>query len=326
MAIPCGFAVHMGLCPPPHKVDNHRPPQDQGDMLAAIPFPDLSPNLFAIELFGREFALRWYALAYIAGILIAVQIFVWLSRRPDLWGTPEVPYTKDHAWDFMAWMVIGIILGGRIGYVVFYEPAQYLADPLSVLQVWNGGMAFHGGFAGTVVAAILFARKARIKLSSFADAGAIAATPGLMFGRLANFVNAELWGHETTVPWGVIFPGEAAQTCSQLVGACARHPSQLYEAALEGALLFLILAVLILRFKLLTKAWKATAVFLLGYGSARFFVEFFRQADSQFITLESPWGQVIQFSGFGMSMGQVLSVPMIVIGLWLLLRRSRVAG
>ncbi len=201
-----------------------------------IPFPDISPEIFSISLFGFTFALRWYALAYIAGILIAWWLALRTIRRAELWaGQP--PLTADQLERLMTWVILGIILGGRLGYVVFYEPAKFLAEPMAALRVWEGGMSFHGGFLGVAVAGLLFCWRERIPMLGLGDLMGLCTAPGLMLGRLANFINAELWGRPTDLPWGVVFPGEAAQTCAGVVGPCARHPSQLYEAALEGLIL-----------------------------------------------------------------------------------------
>jgi phosphatidylglycerol:prolipoprotein diacylglycerol transferase len=294
-------------------------------MLAVIPFPNIKPEIFSVPLFGIDFALRWYALAYIVGILIAWRMMVFLARRPTLWGRSETPYTVRHAEDFITWMVLGIVLGGRVGYVLFYKLSEYIANPVDVLKVWTGGMSFHGGFLGMCIAVILFARINKISLPALADAAAFATPPGLFLGRIANFINAELWGRPSDVPWAVIFPGEAAQTCgAQLVGACARHPSQLYEAGLEGLLLGLVLLYLVTRRHLLHRPWATTGVFFVGYGLSRFIVELFRQADAQFITPANPMGYVVQLGEFGLTRGQELSLPMIIIGLWLVFRRTRV--
>ncbi|MEO8530951.1 MAG: prolipoprotein diacylglyceryl transferase, partial [Deltaproteobacteria bacterium] len=277
-----------------HKVDNCLSAQDHTRMLAAIPFPNLRPEIFSVNIFGFELALRWYALAYIVGILIAWRMMVFLARRPNLWGREKPPFTAQHCEDFITWIVLGIVLGGRIGYVLFYKFAEYMENPIDILKVWTGGMSFHGGFLGMAVAIVLFARINKISVAALADAAAFATPPGLLLGRLANFVNAELWGHPSDVPWAVIFPGEAAQNCgAQLLGACARHPSQLYEAGLEGLLLGLVLFLLVTRWHLLTKPWAATGVFFAGYGASRFFVEFFRQADAQFISRDNPMGYVV---------------------------------
>ncbi len=284
-----------------------------------IPFPDISPNLFVIEAFGREFPLRWYALAYIAGILFGWWILLRAIRTPRLWvGDP--PLTAEQVERFFTWAVVGIIVGGRLGYVIFYEPATFIAEPWRIPLVNQGGMAFHGGFAGVVVAGILFCRREKIPMLSLGDLLALAAPVGLMLGRLANFVNAELWGRPTTLPWGVIFPGEAAQTCAGVAGICARHPSQLYQAALEGLLLAVVLAWLAFRRGWLKRPGALMGLFLAGYGVARFLVEFARQPDAQFVTPGNPVGFAVQAGGFGLTMGQLLSLPMIAAGLWFLAR------
>ncbi|TAG26795.1 MAG: prolipoprotein diacylglyceryl transferase, partial [Rhodobacterales bacterium] len=184
----------------------------------------------------------------------------------------------------------------------------------------EGGMAFHGGFAGVVVAGIWFCRREKIPMLSMGDLLAIAVPVGLMLGRLANFVNAELWGRPTTLPWDVIFPGEAAQACATAAQACARHPSQLYQAALEGLLLALVLTWLAFRKGWLKRPGALMGLFLLGYGIARFLVEFVRQPDAQFVSPGNPVGLAVQMGGFGLTMGQLLSLPMIAVGLWFLLR------
>jgi phosphatidylglycerol:prolipoprotein diacylglycerol transferase len=224
--------------------------------------------------------------------------------------------------DLLTWVILGVVLGGRLGYVLFYDLPTYLANPLGIFAVWEGGMSFHGGFAGVVLAAWLFFRRHNIPILSGADLLAQATPPGLLLGRLANFVNAELWGRPTDLRWGVIFPGDAAQTCTGIpFGDCARHPSQLYEAGLEGLLLGFILLVLYWN-RALKRPGLITGTFLMGYGLSRFAVEFVRQADAQFITPDNPMGYVVHLGGFGLSMGQLLSLPMIVAGLWLW-RRAR---
>ena len=284
-----------------------------------IPFPDISPNLFEVELFGFTLALRWYALAYIAGILFAWWVVLRAVRTPRLWAG-EPPMTPDQVERFLTWAIVGVILGGRLGYVLFYDLPTYLADPLQIVRVWEGGMAFHGGFAGVVVAGIWFCRREKIPMLSMGDLLAVAAPVGLMLGRLANFINAELWGRPTDLPWGVIFPGPAAQTCPNLVGLCARHPSQLYQAALEGLLLALVLLWLAFRRGWFRRPGALMGVFLVGYGIARFVVEFFRQPDAQFVTPGNPVGLAVQVGGYGLTMGQLLSLPMIAVGLWFILR------
>ncbi len=284
-------------------------------MMLAIPFPDISPVLVEIPLGPITLAIRWYALAYIAGIFIAVWIIGRAIARPHLWPGDTAPMEKPDLEDLITWMILGIIIGGRLGYVLFYGRDHFLENPGDIIRVWDGGMAFHGGFLGVVVAGLIFAWKRGIPAPQLADALAIATPPGLMLGRIANFINAELWGRPTDVSWGVVFPGARAQDCPGIEGLCARHPSQLYEAGLEGLVLGLLL--LWLAF---ARGWFKTpgalcGVFLMGYGAARFFVEFYRVADEQFINPDSPLGRVFFLGDFGLSMGQLLSVPMILVGL-----------
>jgi phosphatidylglycerol:prolipoprotein diacylglycerol transferase len=289
-----------------------------------IPFPNIAPEIFAIPVFGFTFVLRWYALAYIAGILIAWWLALRTIRRVDLWaGTP--PLTAEQLERLMTWMILGIIIGGRLGYVIFYEPGKFLADPSSALRVWEGGMAFHGGFLGVVIAAMVFCWREGIPMLSLGDLAGMVATPGLLLGRLANFINAELWGRPTDLPWGVAFPGEAAQTCAGVAGICGRHPSQLYEAALEGLLLFLLTLWLAYRRGWLKAPGRIMGVFVAGYGIARFAVEFVRQPDAQFVSDANPLGLYLHLNGWGLTAGQCLSLPMIAIGLWFLIRARRVA-
>ena len=278
-----------------------------------IPFPDIAPEIFTITLGGFSFSLRWYALAYLAGLILGWRLIVAMMRRPALWGgTP--PTAPDRVDDLLTWVILGVILGGRLGFVLFYEPAYYLSNPGQILQVWQGGMSFHGGFAGVIVATWAWSRSQGVPVLRLADAMAVVAPIGIFFGRIANFINAELWGRPTDLPWGVVFPGEAAQTCPGIVGPCARHPSQLYEAVLEGLLLGLILLVLV-RAGGLRRPGLAFGVFLAGYGLARMFVELFRVADAQFITPDNPLGHVLGGPVIGLTMGQTLSLPMVLIGL-----------
>lgn len=287
---------------------------------AALPFPDIGTELFRLEFGGFALAIRYYALAYIIGILIGWRMILIALRRPQLWPRDTAPMTAEDLENLLTWIVIGIILGGRLGFVLFYQPAYYLQNPGDILKIWQGGMSFHGGFLGVVAAIAVFARRYDLPLASMSDSIALAVAPGLFLGRLANFTNAELWGRPTDLPWGVIFPGEAAQFCPGVIGACARHPSQLYEAGLEGLVLGTIIVVLAFKFGWLKRRWAITGVFFAGYGLARFFVEFFRQADAQFITPTNPMGYVVQLGSGGLSMGQLLSLPMILLGIWLILR------
>jgi phosphatidylglycerol---prolipoprotein diacylglyceryl transferase len=294
-------------------------------MHAAIPFPNIGPDLFTIPVAGYEFSLRWYALAYLAGILIGWRIITALMRRPALWPTGRAPMEPERTEDLLTAIILGVVIGGRLGFVLLYQPGHYLAHPLDIVKVWEGGMSFHGGFLGVVVAGLWFCRRHVIPPLQLADALALAVTPGLFLGRIANFINAELWGRPTDLPLGVIFPGDAAQTCAGVTpGLCARHPSQIYEAGLEGLILGLIL-VLLLRRGALAASGRIAGVFLLGYGLARGFVELFRVADGQYIAPDNPLGHVVGGATLGLSMGQLLSLPMIAVGL-LLLRRARASA
>jgi len=290
-----------------------------------IMFPDLRPEIVEIPLGGMTFALRWYALAYIAGLVAGWWLIQRLMKRPALWPGGQAPMAPAQVEALLTWVIIGVILGGRLGYVLFYQPGYYAQNPGQILQVWSGGMAFHGGLAGVIVAGLVFCRRHAVPPLQLADAMALVAPIGIGLGRLANFVNAELWGRPTTLPWGVVFPGPAAQACpwDWPMTVCARHPTQLYEAALEGALLFALLAWLVWRRGALRRPGLVTGVFVAGYGLARFTVEFWRQADAQFITPDNPLGHVLALGPVGVSMGQLLSLPMIAVGtaLWLRARR-----
>ena len=223
----------------------------------------------------------------------------------------------------MTWIVFGVILGGRLGYVIFYEPTKYLDDPSSILKIWRGGMSFHGGFLGVVLTAYLFFRRNLVPFASGADLLALCTPVGLLLGRIANFINAELWGRPTDMPWGVVFPSEAAQVCGQISGLCARHPSQLYEALLEGLVLGAILIYVAFRRNGLKRPGLITGMFFAGYGIARYFVEFYRQPDAQFQSATNPIGYVFQFGDYGITMGQSLSLPMIILGLALIITAMR---
>lgn len=289
----------------------------------ALPFPEISPNAFVIP--GIGLPIRWYALAYIAGLVAGWRIVVALMRRPRLWGG-TAPMPAERVEDLLTAVILGVILGGRLGYVIFYDPATYLADPLAVLRVWEGGMAFHGGFLGVVVAGLWFCWRNRYPALSVGDAFALVAPIGLFFGRIANFIKPELWGRPTDLPWGVIFPPEAAQVChgwaGQVDGLCARHPSQLYEAGLEGVVLGAILWLLAAA-GALRRPGLAMGVFLAGYGAARACVELVRQPDLQFASVTNPMGYALQIGEAGLTMGQILSVPMILVGLFFVLRARR---
>ena len=287
-------------------------------MQAIIPFPDISPELFSIDVFGFELALRWYALAYIVGILIGWRLVVRAVKAPHLWAKNTAVMTPTQVEDLLTWVIIGVILGGRFGYVLFYQAGYYLENPMQVLKVWQGGMSFHGGLIGVVLAGLIYTQKHKIPKLSAADVMALGVPPGLFLGRIANFINAELWGRPTDLPWGVAFPGDAAQFCGDVAGICARHPSQLYEAALEGLVLGAVLLWLVWRRGALKTPGLVSGVFFAGYGVARFAVEFVRQPDAQFASFDNPLGLAWQVGGYGLTMGQILSLPMIALGLYLI--------
>ena len=295
-------------------------------MLALIPFPDISPEIFTVSLFGWDFSLRWYALAYIVGIVIGWRLVVACVKRPALWGAKTAPMQPAQVDDLLTWVILGVILGGRLGFVLFYQPGYYMENPGQILMVWQGGMSFHGGLLGVITACAFFAWRNRVAFFSVADVLCLATPPGLLLGRIANFINAELWGRPTDLPWAVAFPGGAAQDCPGVEGLCGRHPSQLYEAGLEGLILGLVLLWLVWRRGALKSPGLTTGVFFIGYGLSRFVVEFARQADAQFITEGNPMGYAVQWGGLGLSMGQLLSLPMIVAGvLFVLWARRRSA-
>lgn len=306
-------------------VDIAAPCGPKGHMLAAIPFPDLSPEIFTIQLFGMSFALRWYAMGYIVGILIGWWIAVQASKRLTLWRDDTPPLTRDQIEDLLTWVIIGVIAGGRFGYVLFYGQGQFADDPLQILRIWDGGMSFHGGFLGVCVAVVTCARRYGAALGDVANILALTATPAIFLVRITNFINAELWGRPTDLPWGVIFPGEAAQFCPTVAGLCARHPSQLYEALLEGLILGAVILFLAFKRGWLKRKWTLVAVFLIGYGAARFAVEFVRQPDQQFTSPSNPIGWAYDFGTWGLTQGQALSIPMILAGVIVIVLTRRTA-
>ena len=311
----------MGQVKATHKVDFAAASAHETPMtIFALPFPDISPEIFTIELGSFAFSLRWYALAYIAGLVIAWRLVVGMMKRPALWGEGGPPMTKEQPEDLLTWIILGVVLGGRLGYVLFYQPGYYFSNPGEILKVWEGGMSFHGGFLGVVVAGLAYCWKNKLPAMRVGDAVAVSAPTGLMLGRLANFINAELWGRPTDVPWAFAFPGRAAQNCPGIEGLCARHPSQLYEAGLEGLILGAVMLWLAYRKGWLMRPGAMIGVFLTGYALARGFVEFFRQPDAQFVSEGNPLGLAWQFGGYGLTMGQLLSVPMILLGVFLIAR------
>ena len=314
----------MGGRGPRDKVDFRANRATSGGMESTgIPFPDLSPVIFAIEIGSFEFALRWYALAYIVGLLIGWRIVVAAVKRPHLWPGARSPMTPEQVEDLLTAVILGVIVGGRLGFVLFYQPAYYLANPIDILKIWQGGMAFHGGLLGVIFAVWWTCRKHGAPLANITDAVALSVPPALFLGRVANFINAELWGRPTDLPWGVIFPGEAAQNCPGVTGPCACHPSQLYEAGLEGLILGLLLFFVVYRRGWFQTPWAVTGLFMAGYGTGRFVVEFFRQPDADFQSPTNPLGYALQLGDYGLTMGQILSLPMIVIGLSLVLWARR---
>ena len=291
-------------------------------MNALIPFPNISPEIFSITVFGFELALRLYALAYIAGILIGWRLVVMTVKTSRLWVNNQPVMTPTQIEDLLTWVILGVIFGGRLGYVLFYQPSYYLQNPSEILYVWQGGMAFHGGLLGVIVAGLVFTTRYKIPKLSAADVMALGVPPGLLLGRLANFINAELWGRPTDLPWGVAFPTQAAQLCPDVIGVCARHPSQLYEALLEGLILGGVLLWLVWRRDAYKTPGLIAGTFFLGYGIARFAVEFVRQPDAQFVSAGNPLGLALEVGGYGLTMGQLLSVPMVGLGLYLI-RQAR---
>ena len=261
-----------------------------------MPFPDLDPVIFQIG----PFALRWYALAYVAGIALGWFYGVRLLRTPAIWRGIAPPLTTEQLDDLLLWIVVGIIGGGRLGYVLFYRPDLFWTDPLEVLKVWNGGMSFHGGFVGVALAVALYARSQKIDLLRLADLVAPCVPFGLFFGRIANFINGELFGRPTDVPWGIIFPAG---------GPFPRHPTQIYEAVLEGVVLFLVLRWATHVARLLPRPGLVSGLFLLCYGVFRIAVEFVREPDFHMPVFP-----------LGLTMGMILSLPMVAAGVFLVAR------
>jgi phosphatidylglycerol---prolipoprotein diacylglyceryl transferase len=276
--------------------------------LAALAIPVLDP--VAVQL--GPFAIRWYALAYIAGLIGGWFYARRLTMSERLWTGLKRP-TPDHIDDLIVWVALGVVLGGRIGYVLFYNFDAYLADPLEALAIWRGGMSFHGGFLGAILAILLFARSRGLSGLAMLDLAAVVTPIGLFFGRIANFINGELWGRPAPdFPVAVVFPD---------AGPIPRHPSQLYEATAEGLLLFLLMAWAVRRFGF-RRPGLVGGIFVLGYATARIICEFFREPDAQLGFL---FGSSLEALGGGITMGMLLSLPMAVVGLvaiWLAARGS----
>ena len=259
----------------------------------AIAYPIINPIAISIG----PLAIRWYSLAYVAGILLGWR---YMLRLADHSGGRV---TRDNIDDFIVWATLGVIFGGRLGYVLFYRPSFYFAHPLEIPALWRGGMSFHGGALGVIVSLSIYVWRRGIRWFAFSDLVAAATPIGLFFGRIANFINGELYGRVTDVPWAMVFPNG---------GPLPRHPSQLYEATLEGLVLFCVLAWLAWRTRALEREGLLSGSFLLGYGIARIIGEFFREPDA--------------FLGFlweGATMGQLLSIPLVIVGLCLIVRALR---
>ena len=274
--------------------------------LLAIPFPSIDPIAIAIG----PLAIRWYALAYVAGLLGGWFIARRLAARANLWGTLTQPTATDVD-DLIVWVALGVVLGGRIGYVLFYNFRSYLDDPAEILAVWRGGMSFHGGFLGAILAILLFARSHGLNGLTMLDLAAVVTPIGLFFGRIANFINGELWGRPAPdFPYVVVFPH---------AGPVPRHPSQLYEALGEGLILLVVMALAARRFGF-RRPGLIGGIFVLGYAVARIACEFFREPDPQLGFL---FGASVDGLGGGITMGMVLSLPMALVGavlIWLAAR------
>jgi phosphatidylglycerol:prolipoprotein diacylglycerol transferase len=280
-----------------------------------VPFPEFDPVLIHLG----PLPIRWYALAYVAGIVLGWWYASRLAKTERLWSPGKPPVTGPQLDDLVLWITLGVILGGRFGYALFYKPAMFAqiftgdswGERLELLQLWTGGMSFHGGFLGVVIAIALYANRQKINPLSLGDLIAPVAPIGLLFGRIANFINGELWGRETTVPWAIRFCNARIE---QMYGFCPagnepRHPSQLYEAGLEGLLLLIILSLAIWKWKMLKRPGFVTGLFLLGYGVCRAALENVRQPDAGLENLP-----------LGLTMGMILSIPMMLAGVWLIWR------
>ena len=264
-----------------------------------MPFPHIDPVLVQIG----PFAIRWYALAYIATILLGWRYVVGMVRNQKLWTHRQAPASALEIDDLVLWLTLGVIVGGRLGYILFYSTSTIWTNPIGILKTWEGGMSFHGGALGVVVAGLLFARFKKLDALRLGDLIVAAEPIGGFLVRIANFINGELWGRPTTVPWGMVFPD---------AGPLPRHPSQLYEAALEGLVLFAVLRWGTHGAKLLNRRGVVLGMFLTGYGLIRISLENVRQPDAQ-----------MPIFPFGLTMGMMLSIPMLLVGLFLIWRGMR---
>jgi phosphatidylglycerol:prolipoprotein diacylglycerol transferase len=257
----------------------------------AIPYPAIDPVALRIG----PLAVKWYGLAYVAGLLLGRYYVKALLQQGRLWPSEKRPFTPERVDDLLLFLTVGVLLGGRLGYVLFYQPRFFVTHPLEIVAVWNGGMSFHGALLASIIAVILFARRVGADPWSVMDLAAAATPMGLFFGRLANFINAELWGRPSTVPWAMVFPD---------AGDVPRHPSQLYEALTEGLVLFAVLWWLTHRTNALRRPGVIAGAFMAGYGLARSFCEFFREPDAGHILTVGPF-----------TAGIFYSLPMILVGI-----------
>jgi phosphatidylglycerol:prolipoprotein diacylglycerol transferase len=272
--------------------------------LAVLPFPDIEPIAFSIG----PIDVRWYGISYVVSILIGWWYARKIASTSRLWANDKPAMTVVDLDDFLLWAAVGIVVGGRIGFILFYDLPLYLANPALIFEIWKGGMSFHGGITGTTIAMILFARRRGIAIWSLFDVIATVCVTGLFLVRIANFINGELYGSLSSLPWAVIFNGEAP---------LARHPSQLYEAGLEGLFTGIVLAVMVFRFGALKRPGLVAGTFVSLYAASRILVEFVRIPDAQLgYLLGTGW----------LTMGMVLSLPMLLLGLWAIWRANRVAS
>ncbi|WP_419756262.1 prolipoprotein diacylglyceryl transferase [Brevundimonas sp.] len=283
-----------------------------------MPFPDFDPVIVSIG----PLDIRWYALAYVAGIVLGWWYAARIARSPALWAPGKPPITVQQLDNLMLGVTLGIVLGGRLGYALFYQPDLYgqlftgetLTERFALFRLWDGGMSFHGGLIGVTLAMVVFALRHQVRLLSLGDLVAPVVPIGLGFGRIANFINGELWGRTTEAPWGMVFCNARIQ---QMYGYCPagmepRHPSQLYEAGLEGVLLFVVLWLAVYKARLLARPGFVAGLFLLGYGVIRASLENVRQPDAGLDNLP-----------LGLTMGMILSTPMMLLGAWLIWRAWR---
>lgn len=263
--------------------------------LSALAYPNIDPIIFSIG----PVSIHWYGLAYVVGLIFGWIYAKNLAVNTALWPKTKHRITAFHIDDFIIWAAFGIVLGGRIGYIFFYDFSAIMENPIRAFQIWNGGMSFHGGILGVIVAMIWFSKSRKISTWSLMDLIATVVPIGLFFGRIANFINSELWGKITDVPWAFVFPNG---------GPFTRHPSQLYEAALEGALTLVILAIFVFKFKWYKHPGMIAGLFVVLYALSRIFVEFYRQPDLHIGYLMGNW----------LTMGMLLSLPMLAVGIWAL--------